>query len=115
MTRKIAPSAQKAQELAPWLAGQNDVQSGEEVLRALIRLSTERVRQEALEQAQPEALGRSRYTNGSRPPQAIAMAMRTARARPPTGSAGCSFPKCVGCESRIAPSCGRHAGGRAMC
>src|SRR5215510_11311329 len=61
MTRKIAPSAQKAQELAQWLEGQSDGQSGEELLSALVRLSTERVLQEALEQEQTEALGRSRY------------------------------------------------------
>jgi transposase-like protein len=61
MTRKIAPSAQKVQELAQWLAGQSDVHNGEEVLRALIRLSTERVLHEVLEQEQTEALGRSRY------------------------------------------------------
>ena len=36
-------------------------QSGEELLSALVRLSTERVLQEALEQEQAEALGRSRY------------------------------------------------------
>lgn len=61
MTRKIAPSAQKAQELAQWLEGQSDPQSGEELLSALVRLSTERVLQEALEQEQAETLGRNRY------------------------------------------------------
>ena len=61
MTRKRAPSEQKAQELAQWLEGQSNTQSGEELLRALVRLSTERVLQEALEQEQAEALGRSRY------------------------------------------------------
>ena len=34
MTRKIAPSEQKAQEIAQWLEGQSDVQSGEELLSA---------------------------------------------------------------------------------
>ena len=43
MTRKIAPSAQKAQELAQWLEGQSATHSGEELLSALVRLSTERV------------------------------------------------------------------------
>lgn len=61
MTRKIAPSEQKVQELAQWLEGQSTTQSGEELLSALVRLSTERVLQEALEQEQAEALGRSRY------------------------------------------------------
>jgi transposase-like protein len=61
MGTKIAPSARKAQELAQWLEGQSDPERGEELLNALVRLSTERVLQEALEQAQTEALGRSRY------------------------------------------------------
>ena len=43
MTRTIVPSEQKAQEIAQWLDGQSDVQSGEALLSALIRLSTERV------------------------------------------------------------------------
>ena len=60
MPRKSAPSERKAQESAQWFEGQSDVQSGEELLRALVRLSTERVRQEALAQAQTEALGRRR-------------------------------------------------------
>jgi transposase-like protein len=60
MTRKRAPSAQKTQELAQWLEGQSDTHSGEALWSALIRLSTERVLQEALEQAQAEALGRGR-------------------------------------------------------
>jgi transposase-like protein len=61
MTRKIAPSEQKVQELLQWFEGQNDPQSGEELLSAFVRLSTERIRQEALEQEQAEALGHSRY------------------------------------------------------
>jgi hypothetical protein len=65
MTRKIAPSAQTTQALAPWLAGQSDTHSGEEVLRAFIRLLTKRVLPESLEQEQAEALGRGRY---ERPP-----------------------------------------------
>lgn len=67
MTRKRAPSEQKAQELAQWLAGQSDPQSGEELLSAFVRLSTERVLQEAREQEQPEALGRSRYERQATP------------------------------------------------
>ena len=61
MTRKIAPSDQKAQELAQLLRGQNEAGGGEELLSALIKLSTERVLQEALEREQAEALGRRRY------------------------------------------------------
>ena len=43
------------------LQGQSDAQSGEEVVSALVRRSTERVRQEALAQEQAQALGRGRY------------------------------------------------------
>jgi transposase-like protein len=61
MTRKIAPSEQKVQELLQWFEGQNAPQSGEEWLSAFVRLSTARLLQEAREQEQAEALGRSRY------------------------------------------------------
>ena len=61
MEKKIAPSEQKAQELSALVHGQLDAQSGEELLSTLVRLSTERVLQEALEQEQAEALGRGRY------------------------------------------------------
>ena len=61
MEKKIAPSEQKAQALRALLQGQTDAQSGEELLSTLVRLSTERVLQEALEQEQAEALGRGRY------------------------------------------------------
>ena len=43
------------------LEGQNQAQSGSELLSALVRLSTERILQEALEQEQAETLGRARY------------------------------------------------------
>jgi transposase-like protein len=43
------------------LEGQSTTQSGEALWSALVRLSTERVLQEALEPEQAEALGRSRY------------------------------------------------------
>ena len=46
---------QKAQELGAMWQGQSDAQSGEELLSALVRLSTERVVQEALEHEQAEA------------------------------------------------------------
>jgi putative transposase len=61
MEKKIAPSEVKAQALRALLQGQHDAQSGEELLSTLVRLSTERVLQEALEQEQAEALGRGRY------------------------------------------------------
>jgi putative transposase len=60
MEKKIAPSEQKAQALRALLQGQQDAQSGEELLSTLVRLSTERVLQEALEHEQAEALGRGR-------------------------------------------------------
>jgi len=61
MEKKIAPSERKAQEIAALVQGQLDVQSGEELLSTLVRLSTERVLQEALEEEQAQALGRGRY------------------------------------------------------
>jgi transposase-like protein len=61
MQKRIAPSEVKAQELRAMLQGQNDAQSGEELLSTLVRLSTERVLQEVLEEEQAEALGRGRY------------------------------------------------------
>jgi transposase-like protein len=61
MEKRIAPSEQKAQELRAMLDGQSEAQGGGELLSALVRLSTERVLQEALEQEQTETLGRARY------------------------------------------------------
>jgi transposase-like protein len=61
MEKKIAPSEQKAQALRALLQGQAEGQSGEELLSLLVRLSTERILQEALEQEQAMALGRGRY------------------------------------------------------
>ena len=56
MEKKIAPSEQKAQALRALLQGQAEGQSGDELLSALVRLSTERILQEALEQEQAVAL-----------------------------------------------------------
>jgi putative transposase len=61
MEKRIAPSERKAQELRQMLHGQSEAQSGEELLSTLVRLSTEHVLQEALEQEQATALGRGRY------------------------------------------------------
>jgi len=61
MKNKIAPSAGKAQELGAMVQGQGEARRGEEWLSALVRLSTERVWQEAVEQEQAQALGRGRY------------------------------------------------------
>jgi putative transposase len=61
MEKTRAPSEQKAQTLRAVLQGQLDGQSGEELLSTIVRLSTERILQEALEHEQAEALGRRRY------------------------------------------------------
>jgi hypothetical protein len=80
MTRQIAPSAQQAQELAQGFEGQPDTPRGEALLSALVRLSTERVLQEALAYEQAAALGRSRYERQPCLP-AIAMGMKRARCK----------------------------------
>lgn len=46
----------------------SDVEDGEELLSMLVRLSTERVLQEALEQEQGAVLGRARYKRGTSAP-----------------------------------------------
>ena len=64
MEKKIAPSERKAQEIEALVQGHLDAQNGEELLSTLVRLSTERVLQEALEEEQAQALGRRRYERG---------------------------------------------------
>lgn len=66
MSQRIAPSEGKAQELRALLQGQNEAQSGEELLSTVVRLSTERIGQEALEHEQAETLGRERDERGER-------------------------------------------------
>ena len=61
MEKTRAPSEQKAQALRAVVQGQGDGQSGEELLSTIVRVSTERILQEAVEQEQAEALGRGRY------------------------------------------------------
>jgi putative transposase len=61
MSKRIAPSEVKAQELAALLQGHTEVESGEEWLSTLVQLATERVLQDALEREQTELLGRNRY------------------------------------------------------
>ena len=61
MSQRIAPSEQKAPELRAMLDGQSAAQSGGAWLSLFVRLSTERVVQEALAQEQAETLGRARY------------------------------------------------------
>jgi hypothetical protein len=56
MENTRAPSEVKAQALRALLQGEHDAQSGEEVLSTLVRLSTERVLQEALDHEQAAAL-----------------------------------------------------------
>jgi putative transposase len=67
MQERIAPSEKKAQELKAMWQGQSEAQRGEELLSTLVRLCTERVLQEALEQEQTEALGRGRYARRDGP------------------------------------------------
>jgi hypothetical protein len=55
MEKKIAPSEQKAQARRALLQGQAQGQSGEELLSLFVRLSTERILQEALEEEQAVA------------------------------------------------------------
>lgn len=57
MPRKIAPREAKTQEVLALLQAQSKAHSGEEFRSALVRLSTERVLQEALEREQAEVLG----------------------------------------------------------
>jgi hypothetical protein len=61
MEKKRAPSEQKAQTLRAMVPGHLETQSGEEVLSPSVRLSTERVVQEAVAHEPAEALGRGRY------------------------------------------------------
>lgn len=61
MSRKIAPSMAKAQEITALLQGHTTAESGEALLSTLVQLATERVLQETLEQEQAEVLGRGRY------------------------------------------------------
>jgi hypothetical protein len=61
MEKKRAPSERKAQEREALLQGQLEAQRGEELFSTLVRLSTERVLQEVLEDEQAMALGRERY------------------------------------------------------
>ena len=60
MEKTRAPREHKAQALRALWQGQWDGQNGEEVLSTSVRLSTERILQEALEQAQADAVGRGR-------------------------------------------------------
>ena len=64
MEKKRAPSERKAQEIDAVLHGQLQGENGAELLSTLVRLSTERVLQEALEHEQAEVLQRGRYERG---------------------------------------------------
>jgi transposase-like protein len=68
MEKKIAPSERKAQEIQALVQGQLNAQSGEDLLSTLVRLSTERVLQEAWEEEQAQALGRERDERRAREP-----------------------------------------------
>jgi hypothetical protein len=105
MTRKISPSEGKAQEIAQWLPGQRAGNDGQELVSALVRLSPERVLQEALGHEQAAPLGRDRYarpeaTCGSRHGY-DAGTVKTA-----AGGLGCRCPKCGGSAHPSARRCG---------
>jgi hypothetical protein len=53
MARQRAPSARQAQEMAQLCEGQSAAGRGEELCSALVRLSTARVLQEALDTSRP--------------------------------------------------------------
>jgi hypothetical protein len=61
MEKTRAPSEQKAQALRALRQGQAEGPRGEDLLSLWVRLSTERIWQEAVEQEQALALGRGRY------------------------------------------------------
>ena len=61
MEKKRAPREQKAQAVRALVQGQTDAQRGEDLLSTLVRLSTERGLQEALEQEHTTAVGGGRY------------------------------------------------------
>jgi hypothetical protein len=66
MGTKRAPRERKAPAIAPWLEGQSDVPHGEAWWSACVRRSTARGLQEAREQEQSAALGRSRSERQAR-------------------------------------------------
>jgi putative transposase len=59
--KKSPPSEQKAQAIRDLLEGRGGEQDGAKLLSELVKLSTERVIQELLEQEQAQVLGRERY------------------------------------------------------
>lgn len=59
--KKAPPSEQKAQAIRDLLSGMDGSKSGGQLLSQLVRLSTERVLQELLEEEQKEVIGRERY------------------------------------------------------
>ena len=62
-----APSERQAPEIARWLHGPHEGSDGQALVSALVRLSTARVLQEALEHEQAETLGRDRYERREAP------------------------------------------------
>lgn len=59
--KRVEPSKVKEQEIRKLLAGESAESNGKGVLSELVRLSTEKVIQELLEEEQAEELGRGRY------------------------------------------------------
>jgi hypothetical protein len=58
---KIAPSTQLREQLAGFLKNAGSIESGAAARSELVRLATQRVVQEALEQEQTDFMGRERY------------------------------------------------------
>jgi transposase-like protein len=58
---KIAPSTQLREQIAAFLKDAGSIESGAAALSELVRLATQRVVQEALEQEQTDFIGRERY------------------------------------------------------
>ena len=93
MTRKRAPSARQAQELAQWLHGQRQGSDGQALLSALVRLSTVRGLQAAREHEQAATLASvGSGTNATRRPARIARGMKLARSRRPQACCGGQCP-----------------------
>ena len=108
MTRKRAPSARQAQELAQWLHGQRQGSDGQALLSALVRLSTVRGLQAAREHEQAATLASvGSGTNATRRPARIARGMKLARSRRPQACCGGSAPRAGAPRPRARAAVGR--------
>jgi transposase-like protein len=108
MTKRIAPSEGKAQELAALLQGQTVVKSGEEWLSTVAQLATERVLQDALEREQTECLGRRCYERrGLAAGYRNSIARRTGSSRRPKMCCGSSDRRARGGGCASLPGVGQ--------